>query len=162
MTTDPLSAIVDLTTAQEKLATAAQDQIAATRSLHVGVRRLIIVVAVGILFAAVVAVIMLRNTNTLVDLAKTNRSNGAVTRQNGEDLKAQLALIESVTGPDAVKRQAANTVELLKRNAIQSGEEIDCRGRRQQARIPAPDPSMPCVAQTDPAIYPGVAGQPSK
>lgn len=153
-----LSAIVDLTTAQKALAAAAKDQIAATKALHAGVRKLILVVVTGIVLAAVVGFVMLRNTNSLVDLANTNKDNGAITRQNSEDLKNQLALIESVTGPDAQKRQAAGTIDILRRNA----EETDCRSRRQQVRLPAPDPASPCVAQTDPTIYPGVSGEPSK
>lgn len=41
--------------------------------------------------------------------------------------------------------------------------DIDCRGRRQQARIPAPpDPTRPCTDQTPESVYPGIAGQPSK
>ena len=33
--------------------------------------------------------------------------------------------------------------------------EVDCRARRLDAGLPSPDPSSPCVAQTDPSIFPG-------
>lgn len=87
-----------------------------------------------------------------------------------------LRSVESVTGPAAQARNAAGTRDILARNAV----ETDCRSRRQQARVPAPDvaPRPPagltpaelaayferysCVAQTDPSIYPGVKGEPSR
>lgn len=160
-----MAAIVDLTTAQEELTVAAKMQTAASTVLHGGVRKLIVVglvvvaLAIGaIVGGVVVAATMIRNTNTLVDLASTNRDNGEITRRNSEDLKRQLALIESVTGPDAQRRQAANTIDVLKRNA----EETDCRSRRQQVRLPAPESTSTCVAQTPSDIYPGIAGEPSR
>lgn len=88
-----------------------------------------------------------------------------------------LDKINAVTGPDAQDRQVAGTADILRRNAI----ETDCRSRRQQARLPAPQDAPPppaevktgsdllrylnqysCVAQTPADIYPGLAGQPSK
>ncbi len=87
-----------------------------------------------------------------------------------------LDKINSVTGPAAQARSAAATRTILLQNAA----ETDCRHRRAQVRLPAPDLAPPapptltpaelaawyarysCVAQTDPSVYPGTAGQPSR
>jgi len=92
------------------------------------------------------------------------------------EVKAQTDILLSVTGPEAQERQAAGTRLILFSNSVEN----DCRGRRQQARLPAPDvaPAPPpglnpaqlaayfdgysCVHQTDPSVYPGVEGQPAK
>lgn len=92
-------------------------------------------------------------------------------KSNGEI----LTIIETVTGPEAQRRQAANTVSILHRNAV----ETDCRARRAGAGLPAPTEAPPappglspqelaaflapytCAAQTDPDVYPGrPSGQP--
>lgn len=69
-----------------------------------------------------------------------------------------LDKIDGVTGPAAQARSAAQVKDILLRNAI----ETDCRSRRQQVRVPAPDPAKPCIVQTPLDIYPGTIGQPSK
>lgn len=88
-----------------------------------------------------------------------------------------LRTVESVTSPQARDQQAIGTADILRRNAI----ETDCRSRRQQVRLPAPQDAPPpppevktasdllrylnhysCVAQTDPSVYPGTPGEPSK
>lgn len=87
-----------------------------------------------------------------------------------------LDKINAVTGPVALDRQAAATAAILRSNQIEG----DCRSRRQQARLPAPqDAPFPpagittrdlskflapytCVAQTPADIYPGRAGEPVK
>jgi hypothetical protein len=69
-----------------------------------------------------------------------------------------LRNVQSVTSPTAVAQQQKATAALLSNFEI----ELDCRSRRQQARLPAPDPSKPCIAQTDPSVFPGVLGQPGR
>lgn len=87
-----------------------------------------------------------------------------------------LAKINAVTGPKAVIAQQATSRSILLSNAV----ETDCRSRRQQARLPAPDTPPPppaslppsqlgayfarysCAAVTPPDVYPGVAGQPPR
>lgn len=68
-----------------------------------------------------------------------------------------LNRVESVTSPDARAAQGESTKRLL----VSLSEEIDCRSRRMQMRLPAPpDASLPCRAQTEPGVYPGEVGQP--
>lgn len=164
--TDPTAAIVDLATSQRELAASVDESTKASYLLYRGVKFLVAFVIVGVLFAGAIGVVMVRNTNTLVDLANQNRDNGTITKNNSEDLKRSLSLIESVTGPAAQARQAASTRDILLRNAI----ETDCRHRRSHAGIPAPETAPPntkpeelamfsCTAQTPPDIYPSVPSQ---
>jgi hypothetical protein len=94
--------------------------------------------------------------------AEASRVRIEASANEAKDLAAQVKhqndLILSVTGPEAQARQAAGTRDILLRNAI----ETDCRSRRQQVRLPAPDPTRPCADQTDESVYPGVAGTPPK
>ncbi len=69
-----------------------------------------------------------------------------------------LREVQSVTNPDAVKTQHDATTELLSDFAIQ----LDCQERRMQVRLPAPDPAVPCIDQTDKGVYPGTPGVPAR
>lgn len=93
---------------------------------------------------------------------RASRARIEASATEAKDLAAQVKrqndLILSVTGPEAQARSAAGTRDILLRNAI----ETDCRSRRQQVRLPAPDPARPCADQTDPSVYPGVTGQPER
>lgn len=89
--------------------------------------------------------------NKLREIASVNLINGAIVRENSDAIK-------DATGPEARARSSAATVDALRRIAI----ETDCRSRRQQARIPAPDPNVPCDQQTDANIFPGIIGEPAR
>ncbi len=93
---------------------------------------------------------------------KATRARIEQSANEAKDLAAQVKqqndLLISVTGPEAQARSAAGTRDILLRNAI----ETDCRSRRQQVRLPAPEPGRSCVDQTPADVYPGVAGEPTK
>lgn len=114
-------------------------------------------------FLVVLAVVMgaARLWSYVGERSETDRRLTAIAEQNqanGEQIKQALDLILSVTGPEAAARSAAGTRDILQRNAV----ETDCRSRRQQVRLPAPDPALPCSEQTDPSVYPGIPGQPAR
>lgn len=93
-----------------------------------------------------------------------------VSFNQGSDIKAiakstngNSTAIKNATGPDAQARSAAGLIQIKKDVRKDTGEEIDCRSRRQQVRLPAPaDPNIPCKDQTDASVYPGVAGIPAR
>lgn len=121
--------------------------------------------AVVIVSACLVLVAVLMGTSRLYtyvsDRSETDRRLVSIAEQNkanGDAIRQAVDILLSVTGPDAQARSAAGTRDILQRNAI----ETDCRSRRQQVRLPAPDPARPCADQTPPDVYPGIAGQPSR
>lgn len=95
------------------------------------------------------------------DRSETDRRLTSIAEQNHEALAKTdqaVQILLSVTGPDAQAKQAAGTIDILKRNAV----ELDCRSRRQQARLAAPDPARPCVDQTPADVFPGIDGSPTR
>lgn len=133
------------------------DQLIATantvrRALNVRTTLISIVGAALLVLLLIVA----NQQSTLTDIAKINKVNAKTGADNSE-------LIKNATGEEAQARSAAALVQIKKDVRVATGEEIDCRSRRQQARIPAPDnPDIPCKDQTDPSIYPGVEGLPAR
>lgn len=105
--------------------------------------RSILVTLVGVVMIIILTLVAF-NQADLRDIAEVNRDNGVA--------------IKNATGPEAQARSAKSTIDILRRNAV----ETDCRSRRQQVRLPAPDPSIPCDQQTDASVYPGVLGQPAR
>lgn len=103
---------------------------------------------VGVVMVVLLAVVA-SNQQDLQDIAEVNRSNGEA--------------IKNATGPEAQKRSADGLVNIKNDVRKDGGEEIDCRSRRQQARIPAPpNPNIPCKDQTDASIYPGILNSPAR
>ncbi len=92
--------------------------------------------------------------NQADDLEKIAVSNGS----NGKDIKTVLDSINAATGAEARTRSAIATADVIRRNVIEG----DCRMRRVQARMPAPDPNHSCESQTPEFIYPGIAGEPPR
>ena len=87
----------------------------------------------------------------LIVLGAWNRS----TMTNTNDI---IETVESITNPNGelYKQSQLRTRGILQENAIEN----DCRNRRRNAGLPAPDTGTPqapkpCVGQTPPEIYPG-------
>ncbi len=113
---------------------------------------------VGFVFAAmlVFCVVVIQGLRGQADniegIARENKANGDTLRENSEAIK-------TATGPEAAARSVA-AIQIIKE---QITSESDCLSRRQQVRLPAPEnPKASCASQTDPSIYPGVVGQPSR
>lgn len=89
----------------------------------------------------------------IVILAVWNRT----TLSNTKDI---LDTINSITNPNGelYRQSQLRTVGILQRNAVEN----DCRNRRREAGLPAPDTGTPdqpqtCIQQTPPEVYPGPA-----
>ncbi len=126
--------------------------------LQANIRKIIIagvvtVVAFLVMFGAAAGVLWgLRNQAD--DLENIAVSNG----NNGRDIKNILDSINAATGADARTRSAIATADVIRRNVIEG----DCRMRRVQQRLPAPDPNSSCESQTPESIYPGIMGEPPR
>ncbi len=139
------------------------DQLLATavtvrQELHDRTKRIVTgMCAVGAVFLLALGAaggILIGLSNQADDLEAIAVSNG----NNGNDIKTALDILLGATGPEARTRSAIATADVIRRNVIEG----DCRMRRVQARLVAPDPSASCESQTDSSIYPGVAGEPPR
>lgn len=120
------------------------------------VRNILFCIA-GVLFAIMVAfcsVVLLGLRHQASDLKAIAVSNN----NNGKDIKSVIDSINAATGADARARSAIATTEVIRRNVIEG----DCRMRRVQARMAAPDPAASCESQTPANIYPGLDGEPPR
>lgn len=79
-------------------------------------------------------------------------------RNTLSNTKHLVNTIDSVVNPDGERFRASQlrTQAILQQNAVEN----DCRNRRRNAGLPAPDSGTPdvpksCVSQTPPEIYPG-------
>ncbi len=120
-----------------------------TRKIALGMAGIAIFFTLALGAALGVLVGLRDQADTLTDIANANKANGEIARENSEAIKA-------ATGPEARARSAAATTDVIRRNVIEG----DCRMRRVQARISAPDPATSCESQTPANIYPGIDGQP--
>ena len=90
-------------------------------------------------------------TSKLTDIANENKTNSEIIRSTSEAIYA-------ATGPEARAKSAIATTDVIRRNVIEG----DCRMRRVQARMAAPDPASSCESQTPENIYPGIDGEPPR
>jgi hypothetical protein len=116
-------------------------------------------VEAAILVVVLVLVWQLRGqAQDLTDIAVTNQRNGRAAADNTRILTEQqadtnriLSAVESVTSDGARAASRENSAGLL--------AEVDCAGRRRQARLPAVTPGA-CRQNTPPEVYPGIEGEP--
>jgi hypothetical protein len=105
-------------------------------------------VEAAILVVVLVLVWQLRGqAQDLTDIAVTNQRNGRA----AADTNRILSAVESVTSDGARAASRENSAGLL--------AEVDCAGRRRQARLPAVTPGA-CRQNTPPEVYPGIEGEP--
>ena len=116
-----------------------------------------VVIAVGLGAARLMSYVGQRTQTDrrLTDIAEQNKING--------DILIDCTTPTPAPTPDDPEPRIHECFERGIRGQSGAIVEIDCRSRRQQARIPAPpDPRRPCIEQTDASIYPGVSGTPSR
>lgn len=97
-----------------------------------------------LIFLAVIQGIQLRQGRDIKSITKSTNDNSQA--------------IQRATSPEAQARSSANIAGYLTRLSIEN----DCRSRRQQARMAAPEPGRACDQQTPADIYPGIAGVPAR
>lgn len=105
--------------------------------------RRVAVVILAVLVPLLAGAIMLYG---ILDQAHDIRKITAGTNRNSMDIQRVLDAMTT-----ASNSQSAASVSEGRRRTV----EVDCLVRRALARLPAPNPDIPCVDQTPKSVYPG-------